>query len=66
MLLYSDGDMNRSDVITWLYVDAFKIDSDISAYPQRYRRVWHDTWPLSPIPNSAAALDKAIKEIKRE
>ena len=33
----------------------------------RYRRVGHNTWPLSP--NSAyaaAALDKVIEEIKRK
>ena len=66
MLLLSDGDINYYDVITWLYIDTFKIDSDISTYGVRYRRVEHNTWPSSPKKDSAAALNKVIEETKRK
>ena len=66
MLIYSDSDINYSDVITWLYIGTFKIDSDINIYEVRYRRVEHNTWPFSPKKGSAAALDKVIEEIKRK
>jgi hypothetical protein len=67
MLLLSDGSFNYGDIIVWLYIDEYKIDSDIMHSEARYRRVGHNTWPLSPNPAyAAAALDKVIEEIKRK
>ena len=66
MLIYSDSDINYSDVITWLCIDAIKTDLDLSADGVRYRRLEYGRWPLSPKKDSAAALDKVIEETKRK
>ncbi len=67
MLLLSDGSFNYCDLITWLHIDEYEIDSDIMYDESRYRRVVHNRWPLSPNPAyAAAALDKVIEETKRK
>lgn len=67
MLVLSDVNLNYVDIIVWLYIDEYKIDSDVMYDEARYRRVGHNTWPLSPNPAyAAAALDKVIEETKRK